>query len=104
MIIGLFNIVQIINKKLAKLKLPRTMKITPNVDLLSHYHPKVSDFAGRPVPKASLKWYIKVQETSLTMQKNYYSVACVVVKLKGSSSGTIYPSAIAPGSTKTPFA
>ena len=54
--IGPFEIIAMISDNVAKLKLPRAMKRvhpTFNVDLLSHYHPNVSEFAGRPIPKAS---------------------------------------------------
>lgn len=45
-----------ISDNLARLKLQRHMKRLPptfNIDLLSNYHPSISDFPGRPSRKAS---------------------------------------------------
>ena len=54
--VGPFDIISMINPNVAKLKLPRNMKrlhSSFNVDLLYPYTPNASEFAGRPIPKAS---------------------------------------------------
>ena len=54
--VGPFEIISTINPNVAKLKLPRNMKrLHPsfNIDILYPYTPNASEFAGRPIPKAS---------------------------------------------------